>query len=392
MRKRKVLILGGGFAGIKAAQDLSTDRRFDITLVSEEDHFRFYPALYHTATGGARKLSQISLSELFSKTSVRVLRARAETVHRTTKTVHTKGAGTISYDTLLIALGMTTNYFGIPGLEQYSYGIKSVDEAERFKKHLHDQILRDKKPDLHYVIVGGGPTGVELAGMLPSYLSQIMKHHGIKHKRAHVELIEAAPRILPRLPKDVSKATARQLRKLGVAVRTNQKVEAETADALMINGKPLKSHTVVWTAGVACNSFFLQNNFTMSEHHKVVVNNYLQVEGNIYVMGDNADTPYSGVAQTALYDARFVARNLKLIASGRPPKQYKPKLPLYVTPTGPGWATLVWGKLHLHGWLAGAVRKLADLIAYHDYQPWWSASKRWLAEEAHEEPCFMCND
>jgi NADH dehydrogenase len=390
MKKQKVVIVGGGFAGVKAALELSFDDRFKVTLISDEDHFRYYPALYHTATGGARQVSEISISELLDRHPVTFIKARALHLDRAGKQLVTKGAGTLPYDVLIMALGVTTNYFGIDGLEKFSYGIKSLDEVERFKNHLHEQIRTDNHPDAHYLIVGGGPTGVELAGVLPGYLHKIMRHHGIKHKAIKVELIEAMPRIMPRMPKDVGRATAKRLRNLGVLVRTNQKVEAETAEALTINGAPVASRSVVWTAGVACNSFFQDNGFVITDHHKVEVNQYLQAEPDIYVLGDNAETPYSGVAQTALYDAVFVTKNLRRLAKGKAPRAYQPKRPIYVTPTGPEWASVVWGKLRLYGRLGWWLREAADLRAYHYYQPWWPASRRWLALSDQEESCPIC--
>lgn len=391
-KKQRVVILGGGFGGIKTALELCTDERFSVTLVSDQDHFRFYPALYHSATGGSRRLSVIPLAELFADKPVTVVKARATHLNRAAKTVRTKGGGNIAYDSLVVALGMTTNYFGIPGLQEFAYGVKSIEEAERFKSHLHQQLIAQQRPDLHYLIIGGGPTGVELAGALPGYLRRIIHKHGIKHRAIHISLIEAAPRILPRLPADVARATRRQLRRLGVKIEVNQKVEALNAQQLMVSGKPISSQTVVWTAGVTCSSFLADNKFQLTEHHKAAIDPYLQAEPDIYVIGDNADTPYSGVAQTALHDAQFVADHLKRLANGRKPKAYKAKRPVYVTPTGPTWASVVWGSVHVFGWMGWLLRRAADLRAYHFYQPWWPAARRWLAEDIVEDNCPICSN
>lgn len=382
--------MGGGFGGVKAALELQQDDRFAVTLVSDSDYFRYYPALYHSATGGARQVSAIPLSEFFAEHATTFVHARATRIDRQTKKVHTKGGGVLPYDSLIVGLGMTTNYFGIKGLEEYAYGIKSIEEAEEFKHHLHQQLIDNKKPDAHYLIIGGGPTGVELAGALPGYLKHILEQHGVHRRAVRVVLIEAAPRILPRSPKAVSRATTRQLRRLGVKVHVNQKVEAETADALIVNGQPITSHTVVWTAGVTCSPFLADNHFTLTPRHKVQVDQYLRAEDAIYVIGDNADTPYSGVAQTALHDAKFVARNLKRQLDGRALVAYRPASPIYVTPAGPHWASVVWGKLVFWGWLGWVLRSLADLVAYHDYQPVWPAAQRWLAGNLEEDDCPVC--
>src|SRR6185312_14555434 len=137
----------------------------------------------------------------------------------------------------------------------------------------------------------------------------------------------SSPRLLPRSPKPTSRAARRRLQRLGVRLYLGQAVQGQTADALTINGKPLTSHTVVWTAGVANHPFFEKNGFSINERHKVAVDEHLLAEPNIYVIGDNAGTPFSGMAQTALYDAMFVSRNLRRALQDKKMKQYKPKQP-----------------------------------------------------------------
>lgn len=389
---QKIVIIGGGFGGVKAALDLGQDERFNVTLISDQDYFRYYPAMYHAAGGGAGRMWAIPLNEVFAEhPNITLIKARATHLDRAKKQVITKGAGAIDYDKLIVAVGMVTNYFGIKGLDRYSYGIKSVEEVEELKAHLHKQLTTDHRPDHHYIVVGGGPTGIEVSSMLPGYLKRVMEYHGINYKgKVHVDLIEAAPRIAPRLPKDVARAHAKRLRKLGVTIHTNQKVEAATTDSLIINGQPLASKTIVWTAGLASNPFLQDNNFTMTEHRKVAVDQYLQAEDSVYVIGDNADTIYSGVADTAVRDGQFVAANLKRLASGKQPKPYQPKRPIYVTPTGPSWSSVIWGKWHFYGRLGYAMRRLTDWVAYRRLQPWWPASRRWLAVGEREESCPIC--
>lgn len=390
-KRKKVLVIGGGFGGIKAALELCKSPDYHVTLLSDRSNFRYYPTLYRAATGGRISASQIPLGEIFAGKPVELAEDTAETLDRNKSLVIGKSGREYAYDKLIISLGVVTNYFGIKGLEKYAYGIKSVEEAKRLRQHLHKLLLDEGKPDLNYVVIGGGPTGVELAGALPGYLSHIMRRHGIKKRSLHIDLVEAAPRLMPRMPKSYSKAVAKRLRKLGVKLYLGQTVEAETADALMVSGHPIKSHTVVWTAGVTNSPFFKANEFSLTEHGKASVNQYLQAEENIYVIGDNADTPYSGMAQTALYDARFVANNLLKAAKGQQPKTYKPKEPDYVTPVGPHWAAAIVRKVSAYGWLGYALRRAADFIAYHDYEPWWQASQHWVAQAGEENDCQLCS-
>ena len=391
MAKHRVLIVGGGFGGIKAALVLSEDKRFHITLVSDHTDMWVYGALYHTATGGSRKVSSVPLSSIFAGKRVHVLHDKAVELDKTRKVIKTKIGHTLNYDALILGLGMRTNYFGIKGLEEFSFGIKSVEEAEELKRHIHRQIVEDKREDINYVVVGGGPTGVELAGALPSYIRYVADRHGLPKRKVHIDLIEAAPRLLPRMPKDISIAVKRHLRKLGIKIYLKTAVQAQTADALMVNSKPIRSHTVVWTAGMSNNLFFSENEFQLSKNGRVRVDQFLQYEPGIYVVGDNADTPYSGMAQTALYDGHYVAKNLVRLADGDSPKPYVAKAPVYVMPAGPKWAAVLWGKFRLYGRLGWALRRLADLVAYHDYEPWKMAISRFMADDDREEPCSICD-
>jgi NADH:ubiquinone reductase (H+-translocating) len=387
--KHQVLIIGGGFGGVKAALELSKHDNIAVTLVSDRIDFRYYPTLYHTATGGLRAQSSIQLSTILPE-SVTFIQDTVEKLDRAKQAVKTKKGQTFHYDTLILALGTVTNYFGIKGIDTYSYGIKSIEEVERFKAHLHEQLADEHQPDLNYVIVGAGPTGIELAGALPEYLRKIMRFHGIKHKAIHIDLIEAAPRLLPRSPKVTSRAVRRQLSRLGVKLYLNQAVQGESADSLMINGKPLKSHTVVWTAGMANNPFFGANNFVLNERHKVVVNEYLQAEPHVYVIGDNADTKFSGLAQTALHDAQVVSENLVRELAGKKPEKYKPRQPVSIIPAGPEWAAVDWRKFHFYGHVGWWLREAADWIGFHDLEPWWKATEQWATELGSEESCATC--
>lgn len=390
MKTEKVLIVGGGFGGIKAAVELAKNGHFNVTLLTEHDTFRYYPTLYRTATGGRRANSCIPLTEIFKDLRITIVHGTAETLDRHAKQVITKDKKAYSYDTLIIGLGVVTNYFSIPGLEEYAYGIKSNEDAIKLKDHLHTQLADESKPDLNYLIVGGGPTGIELAGALPEYLKRIMANHDIQKHSVNVRIIEAAPRLLPRLPKSTSRSVKRRLRRLGVKVHLGKVVSGQTADALMVDGKPMRSHTVIWTAGVTNNPFFASNNFVLMNRGKVATDMYLQAEENIFVLGDNANTPYSGLAQTAVRDGAFVAKNLKRRAKGKDMKAYSPKAPVSVIPVGQRWAAVNYKKYHTHGKLGWLLREAADWIAFNDLETWPQATAQWATSLEGEESCPMC--
>lgn len=390
MKKHKVLIVGGGFAGVKTALELQEHDEFEVTLLTNDLFFHYYPTFYHTATGGLREQSAIPLKELFKDKAVRLVLGTAKTLDRDHKLIRTGDSRKFQYDYLVMALGNITNYFGIKGLDRYSYSIKSIEEINRFKKHLHDQLLDDRHPELNYVVVGAGPTGIELAGALPEYLRTIRKNHKLKRRALHIDLVEAAPRLLPRSSKATSRAVRRRLRKLGIKIFLNAKVEGQNASSLTINGKPLQSHTVVWTAGVANHPFFKDNNFQLSPRGKVIVDAYLQAEPSIFVLGDNAETKYSGMAQTALFDAEFITANLLRQSWDESLKTYNPRLPVTVIPVGSDWAAVEWGKLHFAGGLGWLLRLAADWVGFNDVQPWWEAAEQWFTEFGREEECETC--
>jgi NADH dehydrogenase len=383
--------VGGGFGGTKAALELAAYSDCEVTLLSDHKHFRYYPGLYHAATGGKHIGSRIPLRNILQKSPIKFVQGEAKTLDRANRQVVTASGKKLVYDTLIVALGNVTNYFGIKGLPEYSYGIKSTEEAERFKKHLHEQFIENGCPDLNYVIVGGGPTGIELAGALPGYLRQIMKKHGVKDCELNIKLVEALPRLLPRAPEDISAAITKRLTKLGIDIMLDTAVQGQTPDALMMGDKPLSTRTVVWTAGVTNHPFFKENNFKLAERGKVEVDEYLQAEPGIFVLGDNANTQYSGTAQTALHDGEFVAMNIKRNIEGAEPEHYVSIEPISVIPVGPHWASVQWGKQHFSGLIGWVLRSLADLIAFHDLQSWPKAGQQWMHSMSDEDmDCPNC--
>ncbi len=390
--RQKVVVVGGGFGGVKSALELSKQKSFDVTLISDREDFYYYPTMHLTATGGSEELSTIPLSQIFADDPVEVMLAKAVSIDPKNKVLALE-KGSIAYDKIVFALGVVTNFFGIPGLAENSYGIKSLHEVEELKRHLHAQLIAEHEPDLNYVIVGGGPTGIELAGELTAYLKDIMKSHGIIHRATHIDLVEMMPHLMPRLPKPVGRAIEKRLRKLGVRLFLNSKVEGANAEELTVSGKPIRSHTIIWTAGVANNPFFSEPIFTFSGRKKLLVDEFLRAEGHkdIFVIGDNAETKYSGMAQTAVLDAEFVAHNLLCEYENRPKLAYRPKEPVYVTPVGPHWASVLWGDVHLHGNIGWMLRKSADLKAFSEFLSVKDALIQWTAESDTQHLCPVCS-
>ncbi len=387
----KYTIVGGGFAGVKAALELAKDSKNHITLITDKPDFQYYPALYSSATGASHLESWVPLGEIFANhDNIFVQIDYIVGIDAKKKQLVGASETTYDYSRCIIAVGNVTTYFGIPGLDQYSYGIKSAEEIQRLKQRIYLDLGQDKKLDRNYVVVGGGPTGVELAAALGTYLKRLSKYYGVRSKNINIRLIEAAPRILPRSHEKVSQRVTKRLEKLGVEVQVGAAVEEQTADSLIVAGRPLASHTVIWTSGVTNSPLFAAHPdiFTLSKNGKVEVNEYLEAHKNIYVLGDNAATPYSGLAQTALHDAKFVARNFKRLSRGLKPSKYKAVQPASVIPVGKRWAVFEWRGIRIYGVLAAMLRRAADFVGYTDILPLGQALRPWYASRIKERDYF----
>jgi NADH dehydrogenase len=392
--QHSVLIVGGGFAGVRAARRLSKQANLKVTLISDKASFAYYPQLYHAATGGSRSEASLALVDLLKGTGVRIVIDKAVAIDPTGRTLTGSAGKSHHYDELILALGSVTNYFGIKGLKEFAFDIKTIEGAEKFKQHLHDELVGLHKAELHYVVVGAGPTGIELSAALGQYMHRIVRLHGIKRPHYSIDLIEAAPRILPRSSMSYATHVLKRLKKVGVHVMVNTAVEAETAEGLQIKGKMLGSHSVVWTSGVANNPFFADNAhcFELAKNGRVVVNDHMEAGEHIYVIGDNASTLHGGLAETAVNDANFVAKDIKRKLSGRRRPAYRQPKASSVIPVGSGWAAAQVGPITVYGYLGWIIRRFADLIAYRDIESPGRALGVWLREATHEDDCPICLD
>ncbi len=384
----QITIVGGGFGGVKAALTLAKKKNARITLISDKPDFQYYPALYGTATGHSHLQSWISLGEIFAgHDNIEVIIDSVVKLDKVNKTITTASGASHEYKKLILALGSVTTYFGIPGLNDFAYGIKSHAEISRLKQHLLEEFSKPHGADKDFLIVGAGPTGVELASALGTYLEHLKKRYKQPNPRISISIIEAAPRVLPRMSEKASALVAARLKKLGVHVELNKKVEEETADSLIVSGKPIKSHTVIWTSGVANNPFFAANaeQFELAKNGKVVVDAYLRADKDMYVIGDNAFTRWSGLAQTALHDGIFVAKHIL----GKSNKKYKAKLPPVVVPVGENWAIFEYRKIRFGGWLGSLIRSAADFVGYSDILPFGQALGVWRAQKIKEEYFYV---
>lgn len=386
-----ITIVGGGFGGVKTALLLAKNKKNKITLITNNPDLQYYPALYSAATGYSHLQAWISLEKIFrGKKNVTIVIDTITTIDKDARMLKAESGLTYQYETLVLALGAVTTYFGIEGLDQYAYGIKSADEIKRLKQTLYSDFAIERELDKHYVVVGAGPTGVELAAALTTYLENLRTHYGLEKQKIRIDLVEAAPRVLPKMTEYSSKKVTNRLKSIGVNVEVEKAVQSATADSLLVSGQPLKSHTVIWTSGVANNPFYKANesSFELAKNGKVVVDEYMRADKHVYVIGDNAATSFSGLAQTALKDAHYVAKAIALFSQHKKPAPYKAVMPPVVIPVGEGWAVFEWKFIKLTGWSASLIRLAADFVGYSDILSFGHAFSIWRTQHIKDETYY----
>lgn len=388
--KKHILIVGGGFGGVVAARKLSGYDNLKITLISDQSNFRYSPALYRVATGHRQRTAVIPLDYALPKNVV-FIEGSITKINRSQQTITLNNKIQLGYDKIILSLGVVTSYFNIPGLEENSFGIKNLAQLNQLRTHLHNDLVKNQSFDSNYLIVGGGPTGVELAADLGKYLRRMARQHHIKKRTVSLKIIEAQPRLLPTLNPKISKAATKRLHKLGVVVKTNKKVEYGTSRTLRVDNKSIPTQTVIWTAGTTNNPFYQKNKsqFKFSEKNKIIVDNRLRVDQNTYVIGDNAQTTYSGLAQTAIHQANFVAKDIEQSLNNGDTPDYTDHCPINIVPIGNKWAVLQYGKFCLSGWIPGILRTAADIIGYADIIGLKNSIKLWYGDKLPTN-CMQC--
>ncbi|HEY9508874.1 MAG TPA: NAD(P)/FAD-dependent oxidoreductase, partial [Verrucomicrobiae bacterium] len=263
-KQTHVVVLGAGFGGLEFCKNFHHPNT-RITLVDRTNHHLFQPLLYQVATAGlsAPDIAQPIRSILSDRSDITVLFDKVEDFDLANKQVFLKGS-TLQYDYLIVALGSQTGYFGHPEWEQFAPGLKSLDDALRIRSRVllafeKAETSRDKSDDellMTMVVVGGGPTGVEMAGALAELSRTVLKRdfRRIDPSHARIILIEGSPVVLSHLPEDLSRSAQRQLEHLGVHVRTSTRVkEIRAGEVELDNGEIIRAGNIIWTAGVAAN-------------------------------------------------------------------------------------------------------------------------------------------
>lgn len=378
-----VVIVGGGFGGIKTALEMSKRQLGKVTLISDETYFFHYSSLYSTAMGRDADESMIPLQTIFEKSpNVELIHDRIVSFDPKKHLIGGRKKD-YHYDKLVLTLGSTTDFKGVVGLKKHAYDTRSLRDIRDFQDHMHEEVVK-KKLDKNYFIIGGGQTGVEIAGALNTYLKNLIDLSDL-HTEASVSIVEADQRILPALSKTASDKSAHELEKQGVKILTNSRVESIDKDTITINGRGYSTTTAVWTSGIAYHPFFkrFDNFFRLADDGRVLVNPFLEALDDVYVIGDNNALKYERSALRAVDQAKLTAKNITRLATERPQLQYKPRKYAVGIPIGKNWGYVEYMGVYVAGWLGGVTRRLLELHGLNQVLPLKLALPIWRAHGLH---------
>jgi NADH dehydrogenase len=332
-----VLIIGGGFVGLNAARGLGGVPGVEVTLVDRTNHHLFQPLLYQVAMAGLSPadIAAPIRSMLSRYRNIRVLQGEVRSLDLSRK-VAVADFGEIAFDYLIVACGARHSYFGHDEWEEHAPGLKNLEQATEIRRRVlsaYEEAERTTSPDdrtrlLTFVVVGGGPTGVELAGAIGemSRFTLAKDFRNIDATLARVILLEAGPRILPMFSEHLAARATRDLEHLGVQTWTNSAVTKIDADGVEISAVRIRTATVLWAAGVKASSLGQAAGLEVDPQDRVFVEPDLSVKGhrNAFVAGDQAcfthqtGKPLPGTAPVAIQQGRYLARTIRSDMAGKP--------------------------------------------------------------------------
>lgn len=340
--QKRIVIVGAGFAGLRLAQDLeNTD--FDVLLIDKNNYHQFQPLMYQVATARLEPASiSFPLRKVFQHSkNVRIRIADVLTIDTPNKKIKTSIAD-FDYDYLVIAFGCTTNYFGNAEIEKFTFPMKSVPEAIQLRNQIlqtFEDALITKEEDLqslmNFVVVGGGPTGVELAGALAEMKKNILpKDYPDKDfSKLTIYLLEGSSNVLNPMSEDSQKMSRKYLEELGVVVKTSTIVNHYDGEIVSLqNGDIIKSKNVIWAAGIIGNTLQGIPAENITRGNRYLVNRFNKIVNleNVYAIGDIAfmATPkypnaHPQVASVAIEQAKVLAQNFKLNLRNKPQREYE---------------------------------------------------------------------
>jgi len=386
MAERKhIVVLGAGFGGLTFCQHFRAPAA-RVTVVDRTNHYLFQPLLYQVAAAGlsAPEIAQPIRSILSRRPNITVLLDQVADFNLRGKTVVLQ-QNRLPYDYLVLALGSCTSYFGHPEWEQFAPGLKTLDDALRirsrvllaFEKAENTEAVAEHERLMTLVIIGGGPTGVELAGAFAELARTVLKRdfRRIDPTHARIILIEASPVVLSHLPADLAANATAQLKRLGVQVRTSTRVQdIRCGEVELESGETIRAENILWAAGVSATPLTKKLGVELDRAGRVKVNPDLSLPGHpeVFAIGDMAlvlqenGNPVPGVSPAAMQMARHVARiieNELTLGPGRAPRPAFKYWDRGTMATIGRSAAVAWiGKIKISGWLAWLAWLFVHLI------------------------------
>ncbi len=410
LTKKQILILGGGFAGVRAALDLERKNLTNtkITLVSRDHFHEYHPDLYEVASAflpetgskSQRKLRYqhlrgtvtVPLNTIFQNKNIEIIQDSVKEINLQEKFVFLEERQKLDYDFLVIALGSTTNFFGNKKLEDNSLPMKTVTDALNIRDNI-DELFLEKKRDeeISIVVGGGGFSGCELAGEMSRYVKDLALLHNHPKEKVKITIVESCPNLINGAQKWVQGKALERLQKLGVEVALASKiVDIEKNKLVLENGNKLQYDILVWTAGVKANPVVETiNGVKLEKNVCLAIDKYSRVIGNdhVFAIGDNAycyDYLHSCVvpptAQLAIAQGQAVANNLARIVKGEGLVEFQPEMPDFIIPIGRNFALAKVFGLNLSGRLAWWLKRLVALKYLISILPFYTAFRTWLLE------------
>jgi NADH dehydrogenase len=399
--RKRVVIVGGGFAGIAAAHALR-HADAEIVLVDRRNHHIFQPLLYQVATAvlsPAEIAAPIRQMEA-KQQNVTVLLAEVTAADIASRTIEATSPGVgvrkIAFDYLVVATGMRPNYFGHDEFARYAPGLKSLGDAETIRAKIlgafelaaTTEDENERARQMSFVLVGAGPSGVELAGSLAHLVSVTLRgnFHRIDPSKSAIILLDAGKRVLPTFAESVSRKVTRRLEKLGVKVMTGVKVETVDDQGVVAGGKRIPSATVLWTAGVAASPVPKMLGTKTDHAGRALVDPFLKVVDvpGVFVVGDAASLmqqnghPVPGVAQAAIQEGQYVGQLIASELKGRAKRPFRYFDKGNMAVVGKNYAVLERGRLHTGGFLTYLVWAFVHILSLPQLQNRLRVQRQWL--------------
>lgn len=388
MSATKVVILGGGFAGINAAKILG-NAKLDVWLIDKTNHHLFQPLLYQVASASLSSSDiAIPIREILSPyQNITVWMGDVQSIDKEHKTVILHNGDKIDYEYLIVALGARHSYFGHEEWEPFAPGLKTLADALKIRERIlmsfemaeRSDSINGAKKYLNFVIIGGGPTGVEMAGAIAeiAYETMLKNFRRIDTKKTKIYLVEGSPHILPVYPENLAAKAEKYLQQSGVHILTGKKVSQITADGVNIEETFIPAKNILWAAGNQASPVLKSLNVPLDRQGRAIVDPDLSLPDHpeIFVLGDSAcakdkqDKPLPGLAPVAVQQGRYVGHILRkrLEKKDRPPFRYFDKGTMATV--GKTKAVGMFGKFQFSGfvaWLAWCFIHILYLIGFRN--------------------------